>query len=174
MLSVFVEVTLVLALAVAALQASGTDLVQMITGTAGAGAWTTPELGLGAVAFGLVVIAETGRQPVDNPDTHLELTMIHEGPLLEYAGRDLAYLQWAAAARHWVVLVIMAQVFLPHPSAGWAQLVTLPIALGALCAGLALVETMVAKMRILRVPRLLAAGALVAALGIAVGLTRLA
>ena len=59
-------------------------------------------------------IAETGRQPVDNPDTHLELTMIHEGPLLEYAGRDLAYLQWAAAARHWVVLVLAAQVFLPH------------------------------------------------------------
>ena len=69
---------------------------------------------LGAVAFALVVVAETGRQPVDNPDTHLELTMIHEGPLLEYAGRDLAYLQWAAAARHWLVLVLAAQVFLPH------------------------------------------------------------
>ena len=59
-------------------------------------------------------LAETGRQPVDNPDTHLELTMIHEGPLLEYAGRDLAYLQWAAAARHWVVLVLAAELFLPH------------------------------------------------------------
>ena len=59
-------------------------------------------------------VAETGRQPVDNPDTHLELTMIHEGPLLEYAGRDLAYLQWAAAARHWIMLVLAAELFLPH------------------------------------------------------------
>ena len=76
--------------------------------------WSSPALALGGVAFALVVVAETGRQPVDNPDTHLELTMIHEGPLLEYAGRDLAYLQWAAAARHWLVLVLAAQVFLPH------------------------------------------------------------
>ena len=81
----------------------------------GTGAWSSPALALGALAFALVVVAETGRQPVDNPDTHLELTMIHEGPLLEYAGRDLAYLQWAAAARHWLVLVLAAQVFLPHP-----------------------------------------------------------
>jgi formate hydrogenlyase subunit 4 len=113
-----------------------------------------------------VVVAETGRQPVDNPDTHLELTMIHEGPLLEYAGRDLAYLQWAAAARHWLVLVIAAQVFLPHPDSVGAQLATLPVALVALCAGLALTETLVAKMRILLVPRMLAAGAGVALLGV--------
>ena len=71
----------------------------------------------GAFAFGLVVLAETGRQPVDNPDTHLELTMVHEGPLLEYAGRDLAYLQWAAAARHWVVLVLACRAVPPPPGA---------------------------------------------------------
>ena len=87
----------------------------MIAGTAGDDVWSSPALALAAVAFALVVIAETGRQPVDNPDTHLELTMIHEGPLLEYGGRDLAFLQWAAAARHWLVLVLAAQVFLPHP-----------------------------------------------------------
>ena len=62
--------------------------------------WREPAHWAAALAFGLVVLAETGRQPVDNPDTHLELTMVHEGPLLEYAGRELAYLQWAAAARH--------------------------------------------------------------------------
>ena len=114
-LSVFVEVTLVLSLAVAALVAGTTDLRGIVAGTAGADVWSTPALALAAVAFALVVVAETGRQPVDNPDTHLELTMIHEGPLLEYAGRDLAYLHWAAAARHWLVLVLAAQVFLPHP-----------------------------------------------------------
>ncbi len=86
---------------------------------AGAAVWSLPAHWLAAVAFALVVLAETGRQPVDNPDTHLELTMIHEGPLLEYAGRDLAYLQWAAAARHWVMLVLAVELFAPHP-AGFA------------------------------------------------------
>lgn len=174
MISVFVEATLVLALAVAALVAGSTDLAAMIAGTAGTGAWATPVLGLGAAAFGLVVIAETGRQPVDNPDTHLELTMIHEGPLLEYAGRDLAYLQWAMAARHWLMLVLAAQIFLPHPGGVWAQLAMLPVTVAVLCGVLALTETTVAKMRVLRVPRLLGTGGLVAVLGIAAGLTRLA
>jgi formate hydrogenlyase subunit 4 len=166
-LSVFVEATLVLSLAVAALVAGTTDLRGVVAGTAGTHAWTTPALALGALAFALVAVAETGRQPVDNPDTHLELTMIHEGPLLEYAGRDLAYLQWAAAARHWLVLVLAAQVFLPHLRGVWWQLALLPVALIVLCAALALVETLVAKMRILLVPRLLAAGAIAALLGIA-------
>jgi formate hydrogenlyase subunit 4 len=165
-LSVFVEATLVLALAVAALGTGTTDLPAMIAGTAGTGAWSTPALALGTLAFALVVVAETGRQPVDNPDTHLELTMIHEGPLLEYAGRDLAYLQWAAAARHWLVLVLAAEVFLPHPKGIWLQLALLPLVLVLLCGALALTETLMAKMRVLLVPRLLAVGAMVALLGV--------
>jgi formate hydrogenlyase subunit 4 len=165
-ISVFVEITLVLSLAVAALVAGSTDLRAMVAATAGTDVWSNPALALGAVAFALVVIAETGRQPVDNPDTHLELTMIHEGPLLEYAGRDLAYLLWAAAARHWLVLVLGVQIFLPHVPGVWWQLGLLPIGLIALCAALALVETLVAKLRILLVPRLLAVGALVALLGV--------
>ena len=91
----FTEATLVLSLAVAALVAGTTDLTGMIAGTAGSAVWASPGLALGAVGFALVVLAETGRQPIDNPDTNLELTMIHEGPLLKYGGRDLAYLQWA-------------------------------------------------------------------------------
>ena len=165
-IAVFVEAALVLALAVAALVSGTTDLVEMIGGTAGTGAWTDPALALGAVAFALVVIAETGRQPVDNPDTHLELTMIHEGPLLEYAGRDLALLQWVAAARHWLVLVLAAQLFLPHPSDPVQQLALLPFVLVLLCAALALTETLVAKMRILLAPRLLGVAAVVALLGV--------
>ncbi len=166
-LAVFVEATLVLSLAVAALLAGTTDLRGVVAATAGTDAWTSPALALGALAFALVAVAETGRQPVDSPDTHLELTMIHEGPLLEYAGRDLAYLQWAAAARHWLVLVLAAQVFLPHPHGVWLQLAVLPVTLLALCAALALVETLVAKMRILLVPRLLGAGMIAGLLGIA-------
>ena len=166
-ISVFVEATLILSLAVAALVTATTDLRGVVAGTAGTAVWSSPALALGAVAFALVVIAETGRQPVDNPDTHLELTMIHEGPLLEYAGRDQAYLQWAAAARHWLVLVLALEVFLPHPKNVWLQLAILPVGLAALCAALALTETLLAKMRILLVPRLFAAGAVAALLGIA-------
>jgi formate hydrogenlyase subunit 4 len=165
-ISVFTEAALVLSLAVAALSSGTTDLVGIIGGTSGSEAWTSPALGLAAVSFALVVLAETGRQPIDNPDTHLELTMIHEGPLLEYGGRDLALLQWTAAIRHWLVLVLAAQVFLPHASGVWAQLAVLPVALVLLCAGLALVETLVAKMRILRAPRLLGSGSVVALLGV--------
>jgi len=166
-LSVFVEATLVLSLAVAALLAGTTDLRGVIAATAGTDPWTSPALALAAIAFALVAVAETGRQPVDSPDTHLELTMIHESPLLEYAGRDLAYLQWAAAVRHWLVLVLAAQVFLPHPTVVSWQLAVLPLVLIVLCAAFALAETLVAKMRILLVPRLLAAGAAAALLGIA-------
>ena len=115
MIAVFGEALLLLALLVAALPAHGTDLRAMSAAAAGGQIWSTPAHWCGAFAFALVILVETGRQPIDNPDTHLELTMIHEGPLLEYAGRDLALLQWAAAARHWVVLVLGADLFLPHP-----------------------------------------------------------
>ena len=165
-LSVFVEAVLVLALAVAALVTGTTDLRDIIAGTAGADIWSSPALTLGAAAFAVVVIAETGRQPVDNPDTHLELTMIHEGPVLEYGGRDLAFLQWGAAVRHWLVLVLAAQVFLPHPAGIWWQLALLPAWLVVLCAALAVTETILAKTRILLVPRLLGVAAAVALLGI--------
>ncbi|HEY5057958.1 MAG TPA: NADH-quinone oxidoreductase subunit H [Gaiellaceae bacterium] len=166
-IAVPVEATLVLAVAVAALVSGTTNLVGIVAGTAGTAVWSNPALALGAVAFALVLVAETGRQPIDNPDTHLELTMIHEGPLLEYAGRDLAFLQWTAAARHWIVLVLAAQVFLPHTHSAWAQLAILPVALVALCAALAVTETLTAKMRILLAPRLVAIGGIAALLGIA-------
>ena len=165
-ISVFVEAALVLSLAVAALVAGTTDLPAVVASTAGTAVWASPALALGALGFALVVVAETGRQPVDNPDTHLELTMIHEGPLLEYGGRDLAFLQWAAAARHWLVLVLAAQVFLPHAESVWGQLAVLPLVLALLCAGLACTETVTAKMRVLLVPRLVSVGAAAALLGI--------
>lgn len=166
-ISVFAEAALLLALAVAAITAGSTDLTAMIAATAGGPAWSSPAVPLGAAAFAIVAVAETGRQPFDNPDTHLELTMMHEGPLLEYAGRDLAYLQWAAAARHWLLLVIAAEVFLPHPQDVWLQLALLPVVLAALCGALALTETLLAKMRILLAPRLLGVAAVTALLGIA-------
>ncbi|MGZ6638740.1 MAG: NADH-quinone oxidoreductase subunit H, partial [Solirubrobacteraceae bacterium] len=168
------EAVLLLVLVIVALPSGSTDLLVLSDSAARSRVWGEPAHWAAALAFALVVLAETGRQPVDNPDTHLELTMVHEGPLLEYAGRDLAYLQWAAAVRHWLVLVLATQVFLPHSENVWLQLAILPAALVALCAALALTETLVAKMRILLAPRLLAAGGIAALLGISAHLAGIA
>jgi formate hydrogenlyase subunit 4 len=92
--------------------------------------------------------------------------MIHEGALLEHAGRDLAYLQWAAAARHWVFLVLGAELFLPHWGGFALRLGLLALGVGVLCVAVALVETAEAKMRILRVPALLGIGAVIALAGV--------
>ena len=110
------EALAVLVVLLAAVPAGGTGLRRDVVGGVRAPAsGASRRTGAALVAMALVVLLETGRQPIDNPDTHLELTMIHEGPLLEYAGRDLALLTWSAAARHWVVLVLAAGLFLPHP-----------------------------------------------------------
>ena len=167
-ISVFVEVGLVLAVAVPALIAGTTDLPAMVAATAGAQRLVESRRSRSPrVAFALVVVAETGRQPVDNPDTHLELTMIHEGPLLEYAGRDLA-LPAVGRRRPALARARARRPGLPPPPetilAGSSR--PLPSSLVALCAGLALTETLVAKMRILLVPRLIGVGAAVALLGI--------
>jgi formate hydrogenlyase subunit 4 len=165
--AVFVEGLFVLVLALLALPASSTDLVAMSAAAADGDPWREPVRWAAVAALALVVLAETGRQPVDNPDTHLELTMVHEGPLLEYAGRDQALLQWAASARHWIVLVLVAEVAMPHPGPFAAQLAWLAAWLVALSVLLAVIETMQAKMRILRVPMLLGGGVALCLLGLA-------
>jgi formate hydrogenlyase subunit 4 len=170
MIAVFGEALLVLALLLAAIPAQSTDLVTMTAAAGGSAIWGEAAHWCGALAFALVVLVETGRQPVDNPDTHLELTMIHEGPLLEYAGRDLAYLHWAAAARHWLMLTLAAGLFLPHPRAFAGSLGAFAAALVVLCAALAVTETAQAKMRILRVPSMLAVGWIVALVGVAIAI----
>ena len=165
-LAVFGEALLILALLLAALPAHSTDLIAMTDAAGGWAAWSHTAHWCGAFAFALAVLVETGRQPIDNPDTHLELTMIHEGPLLEYAGRDLAYLSWVAAARHWLILTLAAELFLPHPRGFLGGLAALGGGLVAACLLLAVTETTQAKMRILRVPSLLGVGCLVALAGV--------
>ena len=165
-ISVFTEAALVLSLAVAALVAGTTDLTGIVAGTAGGDAWTSPGLALGAVGFALVVLAETGRQPFDNPDTHLELTMIHEGPVSSTA---------AAISRSCSGVLLLGtgssscsrrRSSFRTPRACGSNSQLLPVVLVVLCGALALVETLVAKMRILLAPRLLAVGAAAALLGV--------
>jgi formate hydrogenlyase subunit 4 len=167
MFSVFVEGLLLLVLVLLALPSHSTDLLAMSNAATGSDVLWTPAHWVAALAFCLVAIAETGRQPVDNPDTHLELTMVHEGPLLEYAGRELAYLQWAAAARHWIVLVLACELLVPQPDSFLAELALLAACLPLLSVALAVTETVQAKMRMLRVPLLLGSGMLLCLLGLA-------
>ncbi|MDP2710581.1 MAG: NADH-quinone oxidoreductase subunit H [Solirubrobacteraceae bacterium] len=161
-----VEAVLLLVVVVLALPSGSTDLLALSALATTAEAWSEPAHWAAALAFGIVVLAELGRQPVDNPDTHLELTMVHEGPLLEYAGRDLAYLQWAVAARHWILLVLATELFVPRPEPFLAQVATLAGALPTWCVVLAVVETTQAKMRVLRVPVLIGTGAAICLLAL--------
>ncbi len=167
MFSAFVEGLLLLVLLLLALPLGSTDLVSMSHAASLSWVSLRPAHWAAALAFGLLILAETGRRPLDNPDTHLELTMVHEGPLLEYAGRDLAYLQWAAAARHWIVLVLGCELVIPHPGPFVAQLAVLAGGLVTLSLALAACETMQAKMRVLRVPLLLGFGSALCVLGLA-------
>ncbi len=162
-----VEGVLMLVLVLVALPVGSTNLLILSTSAARPQVWGEPAHWAALVAFVLVVLAETGRQPIDNPDTHLELTMVHEGPLLEYAGRELAYLQWSEAARHWIMLVLGSELFVPHPGPFAARLGILAASLPVWCVLLAVVETTQAKMRIMRVPLFLGAGGTICLLGLA-------
>jgi formate hydrogenlyase subunit 4 len=128
---------------------------------------------LAAVALAVVVIAETGRLPVDNPSTHLELTMIHEAMMLEYSGRDLAVVELAAALRLTVLLGLLATLFVPFgvavdatPIALAVGTVVLVLKVLTLGAALAAVEVFLAKLRLFRVPELLAGSFLFATLAV--------
>lgn len=137
--------------------------------------WTvlTPGHLLAFAALFIVAIAETGRLPVDNPSTHLELTMIHEAMILEYSGRYLALLEWAAWLKLFVFLSLLANLFFPWgiattltPGAlSWA-IVTLLVKLTLLAVVIAVMETRVAKLRLFRVPELLTASFVLALLAI--------
>ena len=110
-----------------------------------------PALALGGVAFAVVIIAETGRQPVDNPDTHLELTMVHEGPLL--STRDATSPICSGPPLHGIGSCSSSPRRSSSPTLrALAQLGLLPVALVVLCAALALTETHTVKMRSARPP----------------------
>jgi len=136
-----------------------------------------PALAFALVSFIMVALAENARVPVDNPATHLELTMIHEALILEYSGRHLALLEWAASLKLFAYSCIGIALFLPwgiaEANAPLAMALALPVLVLKLAAGgfcLALLETLAAKMRIFRVPEFLASAFLLAVIGMLVHL----
>ncbi|MBO1419600.1 respiratory chain complex I subunit 1 family protein, partial [Streptomyces sp. FH025] len=170
-----VEPTLLMSVFALSIPADSTNLAAIVTGAVHDPArLATPTGLLAAVALVAVTVAETGRLPVDNPSTHLELTMIHEAMVLEYAGPDLALIEFGAQLRLTVLLGLLASLFTPWGIAtgtGGAALVlalvlvTVKVALlGAL---LAAAEVFLAKIRLFRVPELLAGSFLLALLAVA-------
>ncbi len=137
-----------------------------------------PSLAFAGVAFTMVSLAENARIPVDNPATHLELTMIHEAMILEYSARHLALIEWAAALKLFNYSCIGLALFLPfgiaQGNAGvGAILGATPVLIAKLAGGgfgLALIETLSAKMRIFRAPEFLGTAFLLAVLGMLVNL----
>lgn len=162
-LAAIAEPALLLAVLVMLIGGGSTKLGQAVAAVAG-NQWSAldPAYLVGGLAMLIVVITETGRIPVDNPDTHLELTMIHEGMLLEYSGRYLGLMVWAAQIKQMLVMSIFVNLFFPWGIAVFGQgnllaacmfyLFKLMI-LGMVLAG---IETAHAKMRFFQVPKLLA------------------
>ncbi|MGZ4701709.1 MAG: respiratory chain complex I subunit 1 family protein [Ilumatobacteraceae bacterium] len=133
----------------------------------------SPESLLAFAALAVVTIAETGRIPVDNPNTHLELTMIHEAMVLEYSGPDLALIELAAHLRLVVFLGLLSNLFVPWGIATTAQplhllgaAIAVAIKILVLAAVIAVVEVFTAKVRLFRVPELLAASFVLAFLAV--------
>jgi formate hydrogenlyase subunit 4 len=168
------EPTVALAIFALALGAGSTNLGQIVART-----MTQPGSALSPghlLAFGalfIVTLAETGRLPVDNPATHLELTMIHEAMVLEYSGRYLALIEWAAAIKLLIFFSLLGNLFIPWgvsmaltPATLAIAAVSLLVKVVVLAAAVAVLETRIAKLRLFRVPELLSVSFVLALLAV--------
>jgi formate hydrogenlyase subunit 4 len=169
------EPAMILSIFAIALTAGSTNLSTIVHKTALLeGIVTDPSPHLMALAaLFIVAIAETGRVPVDNPATHLELTMIHEAMILEYSGRYLALVEWAAGLKLLVFLTLIANVFAPwgiatgmEPAALGVGLATYLVKVSALAVLIGVIESMFAKLRLFRVTDLLGVAFILALLGL--------
>ena len=159
------EPAMMLAIFTVAITAGSTDISHIVQ-VAQSPTWKVlnPTHVMAFAALFIVLLAETGRIPVDNPATHLELTMIHEAMLLEYSGRYLALMEWGASIKQLVLMTLLVNIFFPIGMASDTTLTALGI--GALvyagkliliAAAVVVVETTNAKLRLFRVPDLLSA-----------------
>jgi formate hydrogenlyase subunit 4 len=166
------EPAMLMAVFTLAMIASTTNLSVVIEYNLHAGLVLRPSLLFALLGLAMVAVAETGRVPVDNPVTHLELTMIHEAMILEYSARHLALIEWAAQIKLMIYVVLITNIFFPWGIAETFTAVALGWGAVAITAKLALIamflvvwETIMAKMRLFRVPQFLGFAFLLALLG---------
>jgi formate hydrogenlyase subunit 4 len=177
MIGFLAEPALLMVIFVASLIAGSTALPVISERLATQALGLYPSLAFTGVAFTMVLLAENARIPVDNPATHLELTMIHEAMLLEYSARHLALMEWASALKLFNYACIGFAVFVPWGAAMGEGVGSLFPAIPILAlkllifgAGLAVVETLSAKLRVFRAPEFLATAFMLAVLGLLVHL----
>lgn len=173
-LSALAEPAMMLAIFTVALTAGSTNL-SVVAHSAIGQSWGffAPSQMLAFAALFIVLIAETGRIPVDNPATHLELTMIHEAMILEYSGPYLALIEWGASIKQLILMTLLVNTFLPFGLSTQWEPVSLSIGLATylgkmllLSVAIVVVETTNAKMRLFRVPELLSVAFVLAALAL--------
>ncbi len=173
MVSALAEPALLMGVFTVAMQAHSTNLSSVVSHQLELGLVLKPSMLFALTCLALVAVAETGRIPVDNPATHLELTMIHEAMVLEYSGRHLALMEWAGQVKLVLYGVLLVDIFLPWGIARSFEPAALAIGLGAAVIKLALLgvllavaESVLAKMRLFRVPALLNVALLMGLIGL--------
>ncbi|HXJ33822.1 MAG TPA: NADH-quinone oxidoreductase subunit H [Candidatus Eisenbacteria bacterium] len=132
-------------------------------------AWihAAPALALVAAAFVIVFLAENGRIPIDDPTTHLELTMIHEVMVLDHGGPDLAFILYGAALKLWLLGSLLVGVVVPvHTGRPWLDTMSAVVAMFVLAVATGLVESSMARLRLVHVPQLLVAAGVLATLAL--------
>jgi len=171
--SALAEPAMLMSIFVLSLGAHSTNLTTMITHTLNTPMILQPSLAFALVAMLMIAIAETGRIPIDNPTTHLELTMIHEAMLLEYSGRHLALMEWASMVKLVLFATLIIDLFMPWGMTTDATAIGIAMAmgfwlikLGGLFIVLSLVETSLAKLRLFEVPEYLSGAFVIAFLGL--------
>jgi formate hydrogenlyase subunit 4 len=174
MFSTLIEPVMLLSLLVIALLSGSTNLFNMHNNLLSMGPLLyTPAYALALIALFIVSMAELGRVPFDNPETHYELTMIHEGMLLDYSGQPLGLMLWSAWSKQLLLLSLLANLLFPWGLVNPADTTVLPLAVGlyllkllVVCALVVLTETTIAKMRLFRVKDALGAAFIMATIAL--------
>jgi formate hydrogenlyase subunit 4 len=160
-ISAIIEPTTIIVFAALAFVFKTMNIFEMFS--ASAGGFPAPTLILVGISLFIILIVETSRIPVDNPETHLELTMIHEGMILEQSGRNLALMELSAAVKLTVLMALLINLMVPFGLATTLTVTGIAIATvffilkaGLLAVGIGLFESSMAKMRFFRLPNLFA------------------
>jgi len=174
LVSSLAEAPFLLGLVALAVLAARADIAGMVAWTLGQNIFNISAVHILAfTSLAMVTLAETGRMPVDNPTTHLELTMIHEGMVLEYSGPSLALIEWASAIKLHAMLALLIALFCPWGMAasgsGWGMAAALLLycaKIAVLAILLSVIESAVAKLRMYLVPDFLGVASAVSALAV--------
>jgi len=163
MFSALVEPALFITIFVIAIFYGGTNISTIVSSANEISFLAAPGMLFALIAFFIIMMAETGKLPFDNPSTHLELTMIHEAIVLEYSGKSLAIIEWSQAIKQIILLTLFVNIFIPwgiaesfswsEISFGMVSVIFKIISLGIL---ISFIETRIAKWRLFRVPDLIA------------------